>query len=315
MSSAKHTVTGNLIRKPYHMLGKAVSSYAAAVAAVGFSLVSKPVLNPFTLKPIANEVGVYRSDSFDHLGTGSAKFTYIQPAESLQVLESARLELGSAGHDAQWASVNVLRNGASIAAFTTLDTYITAPKRGDKVGLSIAYRDSFDGTGRCYLQLMANVLACDNGMTSMQSLCSFGAKHNPCLSDRLAVFKGSLAMNLQLQIQGMTDSIAKLDGAPMAVSEVEPFARMLLGVDSVTPTDDIAGPTRNKLQAIVTGFTRGTGNAGRTRWDMFNAVTEYIDHAANYRATDVSKEDNRLESLLTGDASKLRNRAMELLLN
>lgn len=307
------TATGNKLRRPYHMLGKAISSYAAAVASVGFALLSKPVTNPFTNEPIKQEVGVYRNDSFACLGVHSPNFTYSQPADSLMLLERARQGVGEYGPE--WASVNVSEGGRKLSAFLTLDTCITPPKRGDKVGLSLALSDAFDGTARTRLQLCANVLACDNGMVSSKSLVSFSAKHNPALRGKIDVFGGSLAMSLAMEVEAMKDTITKLDATPMALTEVEPFARMLLGVELTATPDDIPTRTQTKLAAIVTGFTRGTGNQGRTRWDMLNSVTEYLDHSASFRETENSKEDNRFASLFNGDGAKVRARAMELLLN
>jgi fido (protein-threonine AMPylation protein) len=54
---------------------------------------------------------------------------------------------------------------------------------------------------------------------------------------------------------------------------------------------------------------------GRTRWDAFNAVTEHLDWAGTFRETEFSREENRFESLVTGSAARVRERAMELLLN
>lgn len=313
VSTITKTATGSTIRRPYHMTGKPVSSFAEALSQVGFGLVSKPVINPFTSEPIASEVGVYRNDSFACLGVHSPNFTYSQPADSLRLLERAREGVTEFGP--QWASVNVREGGRKLTAFLTLDTCITPPKRGDKVGLSLALTDAFDGTARTTLQLCANVLACDNGMVRSKSLVSFSAKHSPNLRDKLDVFGGSLAMSLQMEIQAMTDTVTKLDATPMTQGEVAVFARQLLEVDANAKPDDIPTRTQNKLDAIITGFTRGTGNQGRTRWDALNSVTEYLDHGAAYRETDNTKEDNRFSSLFNGDGAKVRARAMELLLN
>lgn len=308
-----HTASGNKLRRPYHAQGTAVQSYAEAVASVGFSLVSKPVVNPFTSLPVEGEVGVFRNDTFGCLGIHSPNFTYSQPADSLALLERAREAVADYGPS--WASVRVGEGGRKLSAFLVLDTCITPPKRGDKVGLSLALSDAFDGTGRTSLQLCANVLACDNGMVSARSLVSFNAKHNPNLRDKLDVFAGSLAMNLAMEVQAMQDTVTKLDNTPMAQGEVEPFARVLLGVEANAKPDDIPTRTQTKLDAIITGFTRGTGNQGRTRWDMLNSVTEYLDHGANYRETNNSREDNRFASLFNGEGANIRARAMELLLN
>lgn len=309
------TVTGNTVRKPYHMLGTIVSSYAAAIAAIGFTITAKPVVNPYTGQPQKADVGLYRSDTNECLGIHSPKFGFIQPAESLRVLESAREQLGTRS---EWSSVYVGNGGRTLSGFISLDTCLTAPKRGDRVGLSVGYFDCFDGSAKARMKLCANVLACDNGMVSTKDLVSWNQKHNGCFADRFAAFKGKLAYMLQLEIDAMQDRVSKLDNTPMTGNEVERFVYSLFNATIPANTAERdAIPTRllNRIEAITAGFTRGTGNTGRTRWDAFNAVTEHLDHGSSYRETENSKEDNRFASLLLGDGADLRERAMALLLS
>lgn len=294
------------------MLGTLVKNYAAAVAAVGFTLTAKPVVNPYTGKPQASDVGVYRSDTQACLGIHSPGFTFAQPEETLQVMEESRKAI-----DGQWASVRLDKGGSRLAAFITLDKQIKAPKRGDAVGLSLAYFDGWDGGAKRRLSLCMDVLACTNGMISRKSICTFSSKHTANSNDKFAVFRGTLAMNLQMEIQAMQDTVSALDNRPMTASEVNGFARALFRVDVNAKPEDIPGRTQTKLDAIVSGFTRGMGNVGRTRWDAMNAVTEYLDHLSSFRATkQSSKEENRFESLTAtnGNAVKVRERALALLL-
>jgi hypothetical protein len=212
----------------------------------------------------------------------------------------------------QWASVASTKGGRQLAAFIQIEAQISAPKRGDKVGLSIAYFDRFDGSGKARLQLLANVLACDNGMTKANSLVTFSEKHCGSIRERFAAMEFNLAIKLQEQIQEMQGVVNALDNAPITRSEVIDFARTLFPA-----ADELNVPTRteNVRDAILTGFVRGTGNVGRTRWDAFNAVTEHLDWAGTFRETEFSREENRFESLVTGSAARVRERAMELLLN
>jgi hypothetical protein len=72
-------------------------------------------------------------------------------------------------------------------------------------------------------------------------------------------------------------------------------------------------------------FRNGQGNIGRTRWDAFNAVTEYFDHYegatrisnAIERGQDVRKSMERrfLNSLAGGQTNIVKHKAYELLTN
>jgi hypothetical protein len=301
------TITGNTVRFALSQFGTKVADYSAACAAVPFTFSQEPVSRALTGKVIPNEFGLFRSDTGGCVGIHSENFGFVQPSESLATLERARALVGG-----QWASVASTKGGRQLAAFIQIEAQISAPKRGDKVGLSIAYFDRFDGSGKARLQLLANVLACDNGMTKANSLVTFSEKHCGSIRERFAAMEFNLAIKLQEQIQEMQGVVNALDNAPITRSEVIDFARTLFPA-----ADELNVPTRteNVRDAILTGFVRGTGNVGRTRWDAFNAVTEHLDWAGTFRETEFSREENRFESLVTGSAARVRERAMELLLN
>lgn len=232
----------------------------------------------------------------------------MQPADTLKTLERARAIVGG-----QWSSVAVTKGGRQLAAFVNIEAKITAPKRGDKVGLSVAFFDRWDGGGKAKLQLLLNVLACDNGMTRAESLINFSEKHcEGTLGERFAAIEFNLNMRLQEQIEEMQGIVTTLDNAPMTRDEVVAFARTLYPA-----ADETKVPTRtaNTREAIVTGFSRGTGNVGRTRWDAFNSVTEQLDWNGTFRETEFPREENRFDSIVSGAAARTRTRALELLLS
>ncbi len=305
--SKMKTITGNTVRFSLARSGSPVASHAEACAAIPFTIVSEPAARLSTGKAIPNTQNLYRSDNGECLGQHTPQFRFFQPCESLETLEKAREIVGG-----QWLSVTVNKGGRQLAGFIGLESTITAPRRGDKVGLSVGFFDRFDGNGRTQLQLFANVLACDNGMTRAESLVSFSEKHNTTLAARFDAVRYKLAINLQEQIAEMSGIVAKLDSKDMAVSEVETFARVLL---PATDESDVSARLANQREAIVTGFSRGAGNRGQTRWDAFNAVTEFLDWQTSFRETAFPASENRFESLTTGNGARVRSRAMELLLN
>jgi hypothetical protein len=307
------TVTGNTVRFPLASFGTKVNSYAAAVAAVGFSIERLQMRHPVTNATLPGEFGLFRNDTNGCLGIHSANFGVIQPAESLKTLERARGIVGG-----EWSSVAVTKGGRQLAAFINIETAITAPKRGDKVGLSVAFFDRWDGGGKAKLQLILNVLACDNGMTKGEALINFSEKHcEGTLHERFAEIEFNLHMKLQTQIEEMRGIVTALDTKPMTRKEVVNFARALYpSPEADAPGSKVEVPTRieNTREAIVAGFFNGRGNVGKTRWDAFNAVTENLDWNGTFRETEFTREENRFDSILAGSAARTRNRALELLL-
>lgn len=304
------TITGNevrLFRKPLSLFGKAVKSYAEACASVGFTIISEPAARLSTGKAIPNTQNLYRSDNGTCIGQHTPQFKFLQPCDSLKTLERAREIVGG-----EWLSASTPKDGRQLSAFIGLEAKITAPSRGDTVGLSVGFFDFFAGQGRCRLSLFANVLACNNGMTASKSLLDFSEKHIGSLASRFAAMEFNLSISLQNQVEEMQGTVNKLDTTPMTGNEVEDFARVLF---PATDEAEVSPRVQTARDAVTTGFVRGTGNVGRTRWDAFNAVTELLDWNSSNRETEFSREDNRFESLTVGSAAKTRARALELLLN
>ena len=62
-------------------------------------------------------------------------------------------------------------------------------------------------------------------------------------------------------------------------------------------------------------FRRGTGNEGATRWDAFNAVTEFVDHRRSVRVAEGrDRSEARFESAVFGTGDDLKAKAYDLLL-
>ena len=70
--------------------------------------------------------------------------------------------------------------------------------------------------------------------------------------------------------------------------------------------EDIEVATSPRVKAVERLYAEGRGNAGETRWDMFNAVTEWVDHE---RGSDAS----RLASAWFGSGVNVKRRAWDLL--
>lgn len=302
------TITGNQVRYALSSFGTKVNSYAAACNAVGFNIQKIQMKHPVTNVLLPGEHGLFRSDTNGCLGIHSANFGVIQPNDSLKTLERARAIVGG-----EWSSVAVTKGGRQLAAFVNIEAELTAPKRGDKVGLSVAFFDRWDGGGKARLQLLLNVLACDNGMTKGESLINFSEKHcEGTMHERFAAIEFNLNMRLLEQIEEMQGIVTQLDSAPMAREEVVSFARALF---PAADEEDVPTRTQNVRDSIVSGFFRGSGNVGRTRWDALNSITEHLDWNGTFRETEFPREENRFDSIVSGSAARIRDRALELLLN
>jgi hypothetical protein len=92
---------------------------------------------------------------------------------------------------------------------------------------------------------------------------------------------------------------------------VEIFNRLL----DIDPDSAPSTRTQNNHDSLMQLFRRGTGNEGRTAWDVFNSVTEFVDHQRTIRLTDGrNRAEARFESAVLGSGDDLKAKAYDLLL-
>jgi len=98
-------------------------------------------------------------------------------------------------------------------------------------------------------------------------------------------------------------------------------------VNALIPSvkEEVSTRTENRRSQITDLFATGKGNNGETKWDLFNAVTEYVDHHSVGRLTNSRMErsealadiemEARFERSLLGSGATLKQKALNLLLN
>ena len=108
------------------------------------------------------------------------------------------------------------------------------------------------------------------------------------------------------QIALVREEFTKLAETRMSAEECKAFLEKLLPGEGTR--------VENRRSEILNLFGEGgTANEGSSRWDAYNAVTEYVTHNRTYRQTDnTSVETNRFIGVL--EKNKMSVRAMDLLL-
>jgi len=294
-------------RRSYANLGKQVNSIEQACAAIPFSIETGSVSRSTNGVEIPNTKALFRSDNGNCLGIHSEQFEFSQPCETLEKFEILRDFVG-----AKWCSATAYKGGRQIMSGAVLDLEIEAPKRGDKIAFEIVMRDYFDGTGHFTVSLNVLTLACLNGMMTTENLAGAKIKHvGVSYHAKNDVWLKQFQANLALEIGKTKEIVFSLDNTLMTREEVVSFAEKLFP----SRGEEVSTRTENMREAIVTGFSRGTGNVGQTRWDAFNSVTEFVDWQSTFRETEFSRDENRMESVFGGNGARLRERALNLLLN
>ena len=162
-----------------------------------------------------------------------------------------------------------------------------------------------------------NRVICNNMMASLNNQSrkhGIGVKHTPKWED-----------NLNLAVEAFKESIRESDKfardvsvlASTKMTKLQAVRFALKFFNNFKPIKARDRSVRsktlnhNKVDELIHLFEEGIGNEGKTRYDMFNAVTEYLDHRCVTKKVDTSR---RFISNLNGlQASKKRHAVKELL--
>lgn len=89
--------------------------------------------------------------------------------------------------------------------------------------------------------------------------------------------------------------------------DVEKYVKKVFDITADEEDEEkIATKTLNKIAKITDLTFNGRGNTGKTYWDAYNGVTEYLSHEAG------RNNDTRLHSLWFGDNGKLNKKALDI---
>lgn len=150
---------------------------------------------------------------------------------------------------------------------------------------------------------------------------------------KLAVSGGNRAIGVRhtINVEVMVkDSIAALQSVEKAEADQRKAAQVMAATKmskddavriferllDIRPKQAVSTRAENQLKEMTRLFSKGLGNEGGTRWDAFNAITEYVDHSRVSRVSEGRSEGEvRFESVLMGSGDALKAKAFDLLVN
>jgi hypothetical protein len=248
---------------------------------------------------------LFRSDNKKALGIVGDDYHPSQPREFVKT----QFELADS-IKGKVVRVGFIDDRSRAFAFVRYGGEITIPKGLRKVGDPLqAYvytTDGWDGGTPRRSRLYVERLTCLNGMTSKQIAANLWVSHTSGMAKRYEVRWKNFQVELAKQVAIIQQQFAKLAEVRMSEVQCKNFLEKLL--------PGKGGRVENRRAEILGLFSKGTGNEGVSRWDAYNAVTEYVTHHRNYRETDgTSVETNRFLGVLETDT--LSPQALSILLN
>ncbi len=246
-----------------------------------------------------NHKAIVRSDNQKYIGIVGKDYGVVQNVEQFSMFDIIAKKYG-----ARFGSVRTFNGGSRIVAKLSLPVRQTDSVRnvGDVVGREILLINSFDGSTGFVGENNLKVLACLNGMTKTDKGARFMLRHTKNVKDRYAQ-----ALKIFAQSETYFDEF--ISRARVLAEKVMAAQDLKRYVQFIFPSGANKYSTRAlNQQAVVTNlFFEGMGNLGKSAFDAYNALTEYLDHK---RFDDADKAS---ASNTFGTGRKLRDKAFAYL--
>lgn len=310
----------------WHKLGtttesKLTAAEAIKVAQLDWEVEQVPCLhqgNNGDLLQVPDNYIVRRKDTLAPLSVMSSRYT---PIQNQEVFDFADSIIGEG--QAVWDTAGSLAGGRKIFMQVELEGKLFLNSNPDDTTVKkILFISSHDGSKALQGMITPHRVVCQNSMNAAlrnhtNAFKVFHRKNYQSKKDEAAKVL-ELAHAYFDDLQVVMNQLAETE---VTTSYVDGFLGALLPASR----EEVPTRTENRRNELVNLFQNGRGNNGRTKWDLFNAVTEFVDHHSVGRlsttrtlrseASDNIEAETRFERAILGSGAVLKQRAMDLLLN
>ncbi|KKK77997.1 hypothetical protein LCGC14_2847980 [marine sediment metagenome] len=112
------------------------------------------------------------------------------------------------------------------------------------------------------------------------------------------------------------DTMQELADTPLSVGTFKEVASEFFTAtrSAVVKSDNGKAKREAAIKELIMFFGEGTGNTGETKWDGYNAITEFIDHSkARYENAKAHAASAFMQSTLMGENFRKKGKALQLL--
>jgi phage/plasmid-like protein (TIGR03299 family) len=282
-----------------------------------FNVEKVPMFTPEGNK-VNNKYLIRRTDSNFVLGTCGKRYTTVDNSTMFAPFDSVVSRCG-----ATYENAGAVGHGKTcwVSAKMPKEFHVETPNGRDEYNQRVIMLVYHDGLRRNVYFTFNNRVICNNMLGSLQNRSrgsrGHGVRHTPTWEANL----GQAEEAFQASIESANTFIVnanKLAKLPMRKKEAEQFAKEFVRdfkVDKKKETDRSDRSKTildNRVDNVMTLFSEGMGNSGRTRYDMLNAVTEYLDHHTGRK--DVKWAPSKFLSNLQGNQGSTKRRVVAELL-
>lgn len=316
------------VTRGWHNLGqlsdkKLTSAEAIELAGLNWEVEQVPALHQTPtgeLLEIPENFVVRRTDNHRPLSIMSSKYQVIQNRETFDFADDI---IGSG--QAVWDTAGSLAGGKVVFMQVELEgSLFVKSNPDDKTIKRVLFINSHDGSKALTGMITGVRCVCQNTMNQAikNSSNQFKIRHRKNYQSKREEAQKILGLaNAYFDdLQFVMNQLAEQE---VSKTYVEGFVNTL--IPNLKEQEEVATRTENRRNEIVNLFSNGRGNLGRSKWDLYNAVTEYVDHHSSGRLTgtrlyqseagaDVEREQ-RFQRAILGSGATLKQKAMDLLLN
>jgi phage/plasmid-like protein (TIGR03299 family) len=295
---------------PWHSLGRrlqkpATAAEAMEAARLDYKVVKKPlkaIINGRHHADVPNAYATVRTDTNIVLGVVGSRYKAVQNKDAFNFFDPLVDR-----DEAIYETAGVLGQGQKTWLLAKLPDYIRVGPKGDPIGKYILLYNSHDGSSHIVCKLTAIRIVCNNTLTAALSGADaeIRIKHTASATDKLR--EAHKVLGLTNQLYKELDYIFNR----MALRKVTP-TQLVEYCKTLVP-DNAEAESNTRTENIRNQIIRlhdDTKDASMHRGNLFgayNAVTEYVDHAAQ------SDSSKHLRSIwFGGSGEQLKRRAYQL---
>ena len=207
---------------------------------------------------------ILRADTNEIIGITGRGYTPVSNPIAFSFFDVICME-----NDVTYEKAYIIDNGSQVRLRAKLNGVVNI-RKGDGVIQYIDLINSFNGTKKFTLQFMVLRLVCSNGLIGIRAENSLAIMHTKNAVQRIgdALKAYDKAVQYFDHFIQMSKKLATMS-ADKAL--VEKFISSLEG-------EPVSKQKAGTHQFIYGLYEAGRGNGKGTRWDMYNAYTEWLDH-------------------------------------
>ena len=313
---------------PWHRLGTEVShaltsEEAIKAANMDWNVVTRPVLyttpDSFIPKEIPNRVAVVREDTNEVFTVASDRYTPLPNRKAFEFFDS----VVGAGQ-AIYHTAGTINGGKKLWILAKLDGELKVTNN-DILHKYILLGSSHDSSMPLSMMFTTVRVVCSNtfslalDMNQKSNGIKFTAKHTPSISTKAVSARQTLDL-AEAYFENMMVGINGLVEHEWSSIDMKRFTYTLFDLDVDKSIEEQRKNNAYAADKVIDLFSNGRGNGTNTKWDAFNAVTEYVDYnrpvghkVETGESNSLEVVNKRLNDAWYGAGADLKQRAWDLL--